>query len=114
MPSSVHQYIIRLADCPVKPHGVVSGSHPQNSTISECSVQSFIVLVLGDIMPCTPLPQMCLAPQYHPSQLSGLRTESAKPPMWSSSTPGCPCGVCTVLHSPCPSPWNRTALLPYC
>ncbi len=84
MPARVQNWEMRLAYCPVKPQGVVSSSQPHLSTRSQFSEMSLMRLAAGDIMPWKPWPQTCLAPQYQPSQLSGLRTCWVKPPIMSS------------------------------
>src|SRR4030042_74446 len=104
---------MRVAYCPVKPQGVVSGSQPHISTIPQFSEMSLIRLAAGDIMPWNPCPQTCLEPQYQPSQLSGFLTCWVKPPIISRSLPWWPCGVWMVLHSPCPSPCTRMESGPY-
>ena len=73
-PISFQKKSRRLASCPRNPHGVVSGSPPQTTTMSAFWEMSFTMLSAGFIIPTKPLPQMCLEPQYQPSQLSGLRT----------------------------------------
>ena len=54
-------------------------------------------------------PQTCLAPQYHPSQLSGLRAWNVKPPRMDMRRIWQPCVAWTVFVSPWPSPWQNTA-----
>ncbi len=77
-------------------------------------LMSFTMLSAGAIIPMKPLPQMCLEPQYQPSQLSGFRTCWVKPPILSRSRVEQPWGAWTILHSPCPSPCTRMPSGPYC
>ena len=100
MPISLQKNRSRLANWPRKPQVVVSGSPPQTTTMSLFSEMSFTMLSAGLIMPIRPLPHTCLAPQYQPSQLSGLRTCWVKPPILSSRSVAQPWGACTILHSP--------------
>ncbi len=111
-PISVNQKHRRLACWPDQPHGVVSGSQPQNSTASEFSEMSLNRLCWWVFWPRGSLPQACLAPQYQPSQLSGWRACMVRPPVMSSRLAMVPWGPWLEPVSPWPSPWQKMELRP--